>query len=330
MQRRVMVKRQQVVVQERGRASAQVPAREFRAGRLELLFRKLALAAATMIGIGYILVNAPVAMLIADSVLRIPIASQANVMAIAGRVLFLIALAVSTFLGVLLIFGAVQFYERGAVKGVAFFGVVLGAFYLLCLGVGSSLLLPEPSPASLALVIAPMFAVAGAALYTSSNQRWKLVGSATGIAGGLVLAYSISNLRVLDLVFAWNIPFTGPFLSLTLLESAVVILAPVAAMVHAVFTYNREERPIPYAFTLLVALAYGLGTFIGSIVLSMSFWNLIWQSPWVGPFHGLSDWIANMTVFWSASLVLMDIGGILLTAVACLGFVCMARELSKL
>ena len=328
--RKVMGKRQQVVVQELGRPSAPVPAHEFRANRLELLFRKMALAAATMIGIGYVLVNAPVAMLIADSILRIPVASQANVMAIAGRALFLMALTISAFLGVLLIFGAVQFYERGKVRGVAFLGGVLGAIYLLCLGVGSSLLLPEPSPAALALAIAPMFVVASVALYISSSQRWKLVGSATGIVGGIILAYSISNLRVLDLVFAWSIPFTGPFLSLTLLESAVVILAPVAAMVHAVFSYNREERPIPYAFTLLVALAYGLGAFIGSIVLSMSFWNLIWQSPWVGSFHGLSDWAANMIVFWSASLVLMDIGGILLTAVACLGFVCMARELSKL
>jgi hypothetical protein len=325
-----MGKRQQIVVQEQKPASAQVPVHEFRVGRLELLFRKMALAAATMIGIGYVLVNAPVAMLLGDSLLRIPIASQANVMAIAGRFLFLMALAISAVLGVLLIFGAVQFYEHGNVKSVAFLGGVLGAFYLLCLGVGSSLLVPEPSPASLALVIASMFVVASVAMYISSSQRSKLVGSATGIVGGIVLAYSISSLRVLDLVFEWNIPFSGPFLSLTLLESAVVILAPVAAMVHAVFSYNREGRPISHAFTLLVASVYGLGAFIGSIVLSMSFWNLIWQSPWTGPFYGLSDGIANMIVFWSASLVLMDIGGILLTAVAGLGFVCMARELPKL
>jgi len=325
-----MGKRQQAVVQEQVRASAQVPAHEFRAGRLELLFRKMALAAATMIGIGYVLVNAPVAMLLGDSILRIPIASQANVMAIAGRVLFLMALTISAVLGVLLIFGAVQFYEHGDVKSVAFLGGVLAAVYLLCLGVGSSLLLPESSPAALALVVASVFVVASVALYISSSQRWRLVGSVVGVVGGIILAYSISNLRVLDLVFEWNIPFTGPFLSLTLLESAVVILAPVAAMVHAVFSYNREERPIPYAFTLSVALVYGLGAFIGSIVLSMSFWSLIWQSPWVGPFYGLSDWVANMIVFWSASLVLMDIGGMLLTAVAGLGFICMARELSKL
>lgn len=325
-----MGKRQQVVVQEQGRTSVQVPTHELRVGRLELLFRKMTLAAATMIGIGFILVNAPVAMLIGDSVLRIPIASQANVMAITGRVLFLMALTVSILLGVLLIFGAVQFYERGKVKGVAFLGVLLGAFYLLCLGVGSTLLLPEPNPAALALAIAPMFVVASAVLYISSSQRWRLFGSVAGIVGGIILAYSISKLPVLELVFPWSLPFTGPFLSLSLLESAVVILAPVSTMVHAAFSYNLEERPIPRAFNLLVALVYGLGAFIGSIVLSMSFWNLIWQSPWGGPFHGLSDLVMNTVVFWSASLVLIDIGGILLVTVAGLGFVCMARELSKL
>jgi len=127
-----MGKRQQVVVQEQRPVSAHAPMHEFRADRLELLFRKMSLAALTMIGIGYVLVNAPVAMLIGDSILRIPIASQTNVMAIAGRALLLTALTASIFLGVLFIFGAVQFYERGKVKAVVFLGVVLGAVYLLC------------------------------------------------------------------------------------------------------------------------------------------------------------------------------------------------------
>lgn len=320
---------QQTVVQEQRPAITHVPTPEFRASRLELLFRKMALAAITMIGLGYILVNAPVAMLLGSSILRIPLASQTSVLTIVGRTLFLTALIVSTFLGVLLIFGGVQFYERGKIKGVAFLGVVLGAFYLLCLGVGATLLLPESNPAATALAAAPMFVVASAALYISSSQRWRLLGSVAGVVGGIILAYSISNIKTLDLVFAWSLPFTGPFLSLTLLESAVVVLAPVAAMVHAVFSCNREERSVPHAFTLLVALVYGLGVLIGSVVLSMSLWNLIWQSPWTGPFHGLSDWTMSIVVFWSASLVLMDVGGIFLTAVAGLGFIRIGRELSK-
>jgi hypothetical protein len=37
----------------------------------------------------------------------------------------------------------------------------------------------------------------------------------------------------------------------------------------------------------------------------------------------------NMIVFWSASLVLMDIGGILMMIAALIGFIFVARELSK-
>jgi len=325
-----MGKRQQVVIQEHRPVSAPILAEETRASRLELFTRKMSLAAITMLGIGYVLVNAPVAILVGSSMFSIPIASQADVAAIAGRILFLMVLAISASIGVLFIYGAVQFYERGKVKGVIFLGVSLGAFSLLCLGVGSTLLLSEPSSAALTLTIAPLIVIAGTALYTSSNPRCRVLGSSIGVVGGITLAYSILNLRALDLVFRWDIPFTGPFLSLTLLESAVVVLAPIAATVHTIFSYGGEERPIPNVFALLVALVYGMGTFIGSITLSMNFWNRIWQSPWSGPFYGLPEWFANMIVFWSASLVLMDIGGILLIAVACLGFVCVARELSKL
>jgi len=282
-----------------------------------------------MLGIGYVLVNAPVAILVGSSMFSIPISSQAGAAAIVGRILFVMALAISASIGVLFIYGAVQFYERGKVKGVIFLGVSLGAFYLLCLGVGSTLLLSEPSLAALTLTIAPLVVIVGTALYISSSPRYRLLGSSIGIVGGITLAYAILNLQALDLVFKWGIPFTGPFLSLTLLEGAVVVIAPVATAVHTAFSYSRDERLIPNVIVLLVALVYGLGTFIGSITLSMNFWNRIWQSPWSGPFHGLPEWFANMIVFWSASLVLMDIGGILLIAVACVGFVCVARELSK-
>lgn len=330
MQHGLMGKRQQVVVQEHKPIPTPVPAVETRVNRLELLLRKMSLAAITMLGIGYVMVNAPVTLLVGNSLLNTPITSQANAVAIAGRFLFLMALAISVSLGALFIYGAVQFYELGKVKGVIFLGVSLGAFYLLCLGIGSTLLLPEPSSAASALTIAPLLVIAGMAMYTSSNPRCKLLGSSTGVVGGITLAYAILNLRALDLVFGWGIPFTGPFLSLTLLESAVVVLVPIAATVHTVFAHGGEDRTTPRVFALLIALVYGLGAFIGSIMLSMSFWNWIWLSPWSGPFHGLPEWFGNIIVFWSASLVLMDIGGILLIAVACLGFVCIARDLSKL
>ena len=117
-------------------------------------------------------------------------------------------------------------------------------------------------------------------------------------------------------------------MSLTVLESAAVVLAPVVATGHAILSYVRGEPAISHVFTLLVAMVYGLGAFVGSIVLSMSLWNWIWKSPWIGPFYGAPDWFMNIIVFWSASLVLMDIAGVLLIVVACVGFICVARKLS--
>ena len=324
-----MGKRQEVVLQAQKPRFTPIPTEEPRESRLELFVRKVALAAITMLGIGYVLVNAPIAILLGYSVSAIQIASQANVGAITGRILFLIASSVTVVLGVLFIFGAVKFYERGNVKGIAFLGVSLASFSLLCLGVGSALL-SEANLPTMALIVSPLVIFASVALFISPNPRSKLVGSAIGIAGGSVLAYAILNLQALELIFSWDIPFTGPFLSLTVLESATVILAPIAATVYTVFSYVSKERLVPQVFTLLVALVYGLGAFIGSIVLSMSLWNLIWKSPWTGPFYNLPEWFMNVIVFWSASLVLMDIGGILLIAVACLGFISVGRELSKL
>jgi len=325
-----MGKRQQAVLQQQKPRFTPIPVEEPRESRLELFFRKTALAAITVLGIGYVLVNAPVAILIGYSVSTIPIASQANVGAIAGRLLVLMGLSISILLGVLFVFGAVQFYERGKVKGIAFLGVSLACFYLLCIGVGSMLLFPEANLASLTMIVAPLIVVASAALYPSSNSSFRLLGSFSGIVGGIVLGYAIFNLRTLDLVFAWDIPFTGPFLSLVILESAAVVLAPTAAAAYAIISHANGERRIPHMFTLLVALVYGLGTFVGSVLLSMSFWNWIWKSPFIGPFQGLPEWFIDMIVFWSASLVLMDAGGLLLIAVACLGFICVGRELSKL
>lgn len=328
-QKKVMGKRQQTVVQEQKPRFTPLQIEETRASRLELLLRKISLAAMTMIGLGYVLTNAPVVILVGRSILTIPIESQPNISAIAGRMLFVVASSIAVALGLLLIFGAVQFYERGRVKGVAFLGVSLGSFYLLCLGTSSLLLLSEINPAALTLTISPLVVVAAAALYTSYSPRAKLLGSAVGVLGGVILAYAIVNTNTLDLIFDWNIPFAGPFMSWPILESAAVVLAPIAATTHMVFSYTKEEMHIPQVFTLLVGFVYGLGAFIGAIVLSMSFWNLIWKSPWTGPFHSLPEWFMNMIVFWSASLVLMDIGGILMMSVALVGFICVARELSK-
>jgi len=325
-----MRKIEQATIQERKPKLTPIQKRETRASKLESLLKKVTLSALTMLGIGYVLVNVPIALLTADTMMSIPIASQANVEAIAGRVLFLMASIIAAILGALFIYGAVQFYEHSQTKGTVFLGVTLGSFYLLCLGVGATLLLPETNLAALLLIAAPILVAVSSATHTSPDTRFRVFGSVLGIAGGLALAYAIFNLKTLDLIFNWSIPFTGPFMSLKVLEAAAVILGSTVACVNSLFDHLFEERPFAHASVLLVALVYGLGTLIGSLVLSMSFWNLIWKSPWVGPLHGISEWIMNTIVFWSASLVLMDIGGILLITGACLGFMYVAQEFSKL
>jgi hypothetical protein len=324
-----MGKRQQTVAQEQKPRFTPLQVEQTRESRLELLVRKISLAAITMIGLCYILTNAPVAILVGNSILSIPIDSQLNISAIAGRMLFVMASSIAVALGLLLIFGAVQFYERGRVKGVAFLGVSLGSFYLLCLGASSLLLLSEINLAALTLTVSPLFVVAAATLYISSSPRAKLLGSVVGVLGGVILAYSIVNINVLALIFEWDIPFAGPFMSWPVLEGAAVVLAPIAATTHMVFSYAKDEMHIPNVFTLLVGFVYGLGALIGAIVLSLNFWNWIWKSPWTGPFHSLPEWFMNMIVFWSASLVLMDIGGILMMSAALIGFIYVGRQLSK-
>jgi hypothetical protein len=324
-----MTRIRQVSVQEQIPGFTTVQTEETRTDRVEAYLRKIVLAALTMLGIGYVLVNASQAFLVGQSLSSIPIESQANVNAIAGRALYLMASLISTSLGGLLIFGAVKFYEHEKPDGIILFGVLMGSFYLLCLGTGFALLLPETNFATVSFIVAPILVAISAATYSSSSFRVRSFGSILGIVGSVVLAYFIFSFRFLDLAFGWGIPFLGPFMSLTALESVVLVLASVGVCVNSLVNGRFDERPLANVFTLLVAVVYGLGAFVGGLLLSMSFWNLIWKSPWVGPLHGLSEWVLSMVVFWSASLVLLDIGGLLLIVGGCLGFVYVAREFSR-
>lgn len=317
-----------VTVQEQAPKPVSVQIEDLRARSVELFVKKIALAALTMLGIGYVLTNVSTGLLIVESISATSIASQTAVNAIAGKLLFLVGSIVSALLGGLFIYGAVQFYEHSPTRGIVFIGILLASFQLFCLGVGSTLLLSELNPAALMLTIGPLLVATSATTYMLPTKKHQLVGAALGIAGGTLLAYAIFNLHVYDVIFVWNIPFTGPFMSLTLLESVVVILAPVAALVNTILNKPRE-RVLPHSLVLLVALVYGVGAFTGALVLSMSFWNLIWKAPWLGPLHGVSESILTTVVFWSASLVLLDIGGILLIVAACLGFVHVSHLLSQ-
>jgi hypothetical protein len=103
----------------------------------------------------------------------------------------------------------------------------------------------------------------------------------------------------------------------------------VAAFINAVVGENIEGKPLAHAAVLTIALVYGVGVLVGSLVLSMSLWDLVWKSPWLGPLNGVPGWVVSTVVFWSASLFLIDIGGIMLVVTACLGFVFVAREFTQ-
>jgi len=304
--------------------------RETRLLGMEWNLRKLALSALTMLGVGYIMSNMPVMILLGYFWSTIPISSQANIAAISGRILFIMASTISLALGGIFVLSGVRLYEGNSLKTTAFLGVLLGSFYLLCLGTGSILMLQGEKPAAFFLLASPILAMISAALFMVPQKRFQLVGSVLGVVGGGMLAYALLDIRMFELVFNWGIPLTGPFMSLLVVESAVVVLGPVAAHVHSVLGTQREERPLKHLFVLLVALVYGVGVFIGSLVTSMSLWDLIWKSPWTGPLMGLPGWVMNTIVFWSASLFLFNIGGILLIVASCLGFVFVAREFSML
>lgn len=325
-----MAQTEQVVIPVQKQKFIPVQTQKTRTDAIESSLRKIALAALTMMGIGYMFANAPIALLIGNSIKTIPIDSQASINAITGRLLFSMASIISAVLGGVLIYGGVQFYEGERTKEMVSLGVMLGSFYLLCLGIGSTLLLTQTNLPALMLTTAPLLIGAGTATYMAPNTRVKLVAPILGFAGAAALAYAIFNLRIYDLAFGWNIPFTGPFMSLTVVESVVVILGSAAACVNSFFGQRPREKPFAHLFIALVALAYGLGTFIGSLILSMNLWNLIWKSPWAGPLQAAANWVMSIVVFWSASLVLLDVGGILLIVAACVGFVHVSREFSKL
>lgn len=302
---------------------------ETRVVGIETTLRKLVLSAFTMMGVGYVMVNVPLIVLLGYFWSIIPISSQANVAAIAGRMLFIVASAISAVLGVVIVFGGVKFYEGDSTKETGFLGVVLASFYLLCLGVGATLLLPDGRLENVLFLVAPVLAMFGAAAYMVPRQCFKLAGSIAGIVGGVLLAYVVFNLHIWELVFDWGIPFSGPFMSMKALEAITVILVPVAAFINSLVEGYSDGKPLAHASVLFVALIYGIGVLVGSLVLSMNLWDLVWKSPWTGPLSGLPAWVVSTVVFWSASLFLIDIGGIILIVTACLGFVFVAREFTQ-
>ena len=299
-------------------------------GGVESALRKLVLAAATLLGVGYIVVNIPIIILLSHRFSQISISSAQNISELAGITLFLMASILLMIVGGFLIIGGLQYYRGSSPRGVMFLGSLLASFYLLCLGVGSMFMVSQMNLGVMLLIISPVLAMASIAVYMGNAIPFKLVGSIVGIIGGILLAIAIFNHQTLGLVFDLDVPFPGPFMSIATMEAIVVVLGPATAFIYSILA-NHKEEPVAHAFLSMVALVYGIGMFIGSQILAFNFLGLLWKAPYPGEIlYGLPQWFFGTVAFWSASLFLLMIGGIILIVSSCMGFIFTAQEFAKL
>jgi len=299
-------------------------------GGVEAALRKLVLAASTLLGVGYIVIGTPIVVLLGYRFLQIPIDSVEHIGKLAGITLFFVASVLLMILGCFFIIGGLQFYRGGAHQGVIFLGSLLASFYLLCLGLGSLVMVSQLNLSLMLFIIGPVLAMGAAATYMGRSIPFKLIGSVLGIIGGILLAVAIFNHQIFDPIFEWGVPFPGPFMSMTTMEAIILILGPVTAFIYTILAERREE-PVAHAFLSIVALVYGIGMFIGSQVLAFSFLDLLWKAPYDGQIlHGVPQWVFGTVAFWSASLFLLMIGGIILIVSSCMGFIFAAQEFAQL
>jgi len=283
-----------------------------------------------ILGIGYILPHIAVVIILSYILSQTTISSLYMITQISGIILFLMASIVMIVIGTALIVGGISYKKRkSAPKEKIFLGVLFASFYLLCLGVGSALLLSEINLNVGLLIVGPIFIMISAAIYMVPSLASRLIGHALGIVGGFLLAIATFNFQTLGVAVGWNLQFPGPFMSMTVMEGIAMILGSIAVAIYSTFA-GRNEKPVAYVMLSMVGLIYGVGVFIGSLILSFSFLDILWKAPWVGPLYGLPSWVVDTTVFWSASLILSEIGGLLLILSSCLGFTFAAKEFSRL
>ena len=283
----------------------------------------------TVLGLGYILPNIAIVIILSYILSQTSISSLQMITQISGIILFLMASIVMIVIGGALIFGGIRYNKRKQSRGIIFIGVLFASFYLLCLGVGSALLLSEINLNVGLLIVGPIFVMVSAAVYMVPSLTSRLIGHTLGIIGGFFLAIVTFNFQIFEVATGWDVPFPGPFMSLTVMEGIAMILGTIAVAVYSSFA-GRNEKPVAYVLLSIVGLIYGIGVFIGPLILSFSFLDIVWKAPWLGPLYGLPSWVVDTTIFWSASLILLEIGGILLILSSCLGFVFAAQEFSKI
>ncbi len=295
---------------------------------LESLLRKMISVAAVFIGLGYVLPSMATVIMLNYFSSQYPIESVENIYWFSGIILFIIASILLIALGVFVVYGGLLYFIGTYSQKMIFVGIMLTSFYLLCLGTGSALILQEVSWLTLLLVATAILFVASATVYMVPSFRLKFVACSLGIASGICLTIATLYSPILDLALNWNVPFPGPFMSMAVLEGLTIILASITALIYSIL--GDGEAPIIHVFLSMVALIYGIGVFVGSLVLSLNFMNLLWKAPWELALHGQPDWVLSTVIFWSASLGMLVIGGIILIFGACMGFILATKQFSQL
>jgi len=107
---------------------------------LESVLRKMVSVAAVFIGLGYVLPSIATIVMLNYFVSQYPIESLENIYMISGITLFIVASLLLMTVGVIIVIGGLQYFVGKVPKEAMFLGILLSSFYLLCLGIGSSLI----------------------------------------------------------------------------------------------------------------------------------------------------------------------------------------------
>ena len=113
------------------------------------------------------------------------------------------------------------------------------------------------------------------------------------------------------------------------LEGVAVILGSGAVFAHSLLS-ERKEKSVSQSLISLVGIFYGIDVFIGPLILSFGLANLLWKAPWLPPLNGAPYYVYGTTILWSVSLLILAMGGVLLTLSSCLEFMFATKRMSKL
>jgi len=286
---------------------------------LESALRKLIFGTTTVLGIGYVLVNIAMLIILSYFLSQMTISSTQIVIEMGRITLYLLASIVMVMLGILILVGGFRYYKGYNPKGTILLGTLLASFYLLCLDL-AALLLPQINLHVVLLIIGPIIVMVATPCLALRPFLSKLIGSILGTVGAILLAFIILNLQILPPVFArWNIPFLGPFMSPPIVGATAVILGCVAVILYS-FVAEYKGGSVKYIVFPIATLVYGIGVFIGPLILAFSLWDLIRKAPWLPPLHNVPGWVVNTTILWSAGFIILAVAGCLLTLSSYMGF----------